>query len=134
MNTLLYYFGVSLLIVHEMDAVGQAEWRLLFFLRDMSDQAAYPIFITLHIPAVFLVFWLGQNPKSSIRSVFRAVAAAFLLGHAIIHHRLVGAPEYGFHGLLSETLIYGAALCGIAYLLLLLVQHRARARRNLTEQ
>lgn len=118
MGTLLYYLGVSLLLTHEMDAVAHAEWRLLFVLRDMSDQAAYPVFIALHVPLVFLFFWLGHSANHVVRRAFRALVAAFLVIHALIHFSLSNAPEYTFHGALSNSLIYGAALCGIAYLAL----------------
>ncbi|MEM8563964.1 MAG: DUF6713 family protein [Pseudomonadota bacterium] len=129
MSTLLYYLGISLLLTHEMDAVAHAEWRLLFVLRDMSDQAAYPVFIALHIPLIFLFFWLGHSSKHTVRGVFRAIAAVFLIMHALIHFSLSNAPEYTFHGVLSNALIYGAALCGIAYLAVLFLERSSDANQ-----
>lgn len=55
MQTIVYYLGVCLLIVHEMDAVMFAEWRLLFGLRDLPDASAYPAFLLLHVPTFFSV-------------------------------------------------------------------------------
>lgn len=115
MPTILYYLGLSTLFTHELDAVMQAEWRLLFFLREMSDQSAYPIFLVLHIPAFFLFFWLSHHSNQGIKLGFRRIVASFLIIHACIHFYLADAPDNHFQGLLSNTLIYAAAVFGLLY-------------------
>jgi len=55
------------------------------------------------------------NPRA--RSTARDVARGFLVAHAVLHFAFSGHPSYEFSSLLSKVLIYGAALCGIAYLL-----------------
>ena len=67
---------------------------------------------------VFLFFWLSHSPRHNIGGIFRAAVAAFLAVHALLHFSLSDTPGYTFQGLLSNTLIYGAALCGVAYLAL----------------
>lgn len=116
MPTILYYLGLSTLFTHELDAIMQAEWRLLFVLREMNDQSAYPIFLILHIPAFFLFFWLSHHSSQGIKLGFRRVAAAFLIIHASIHFYLAGVPENQFQSLLSNTLIYAAATFGLLYI------------------
>ncbi|MEM6436662.1 MAG: DUF6713 family protein [Cyanobacteria bacterium P01_D01_bin.115] len=41
MNNLLFYLGFATLITHELDAMTQSEWRLLFILRNLSKKASY---------------------------------------------------------------------------------------------
>ena len=55
MPTLFYYLGISLLFAHEMDAVAHKEWQLLYVLRTMTDQMAYPLFVAMHVPLFFVI-------------------------------------------------------------------------------
>ena len=116
--TFIYYLGLSLLFTHELDAVRHAEWQLLYVLRSMSESAAYPLFAALHVPLFFAFFWLGHHANRRVQGIFRALASGFFVIHAALHFRLSGAASYHFEGVLSETLIYGAAAAGLAYLLL----------------
>ena len=45
------------------------------------------------------------------------IASAFLIVHAILHYLFTGHPDYEFSSLLSSFLIYGAAACGLLYIL-----------------
>ncbi|MGK7924120.1 MAG: DUF6713 family protein [Spirulina sp.] len=118
MSTILYYLCVSALLTHEMDAVMHSEWRLLYFLSNLSDATAYPIFIAIHFPIYFLFFWLGNAQNWRVRDGFRLLIALFSIVHAGLHFRLSDRANYEFHGLLSNSLIYSAAIFGLAYLLL----------------
>lgn len=118
MPTLFYYLGISTLFTHELDAVMRTEWRLLYILKDMSDQSAYPIFVALHVPAFFLFFWLGHHPIHRVQSTFRLIAAAFLVVHAGVHFYNANSPQNYFEGPLSNILIYAAAVCGLVYIVL----------------
>jgi hypothetical protein len=122
----LYYLGLSLLAAHEMDAVRHAEWRLLYVLRDLGDAAAYPVFVALHVPLFYLFFWLSHHDNRKLRGRFRGLVALFLIVHAALHFRLSDAAAYDFEGVLANTLIYGAAACGLGYLL----ASRTAARGN----
>jgi Family of unknown function (DUF6713) len=115
MPTIFYYLGISFLFTHEMDAVMQREWQLLYFLRDMNDQSAYAVFLVLHVPAFFLFFWLGHHPNSNVQSVFRRLVAGFLIVHAGIHFYNASSPANHFDGVLSNVLIYAAGLFGLLY-------------------
>lgn len=123
---LLFYFSVAALFTHEMDAVMQAEWRLLYFLQDMPDAAAYPVFVLLHFPLFLLFFWLSSHSNRRVREGFRLVVATFLVVHAGLHWRLSGRENYGFEGVFSNTWIVLAALGGAAYVVLHLLD-RGRA-------
>jgi hypothetical protein len=54
---LLFFTGLAFLLCHELDAVAQAEWRLLPILSGMNDGDAYAVFVALHIPLFALVLW-----------------------------------------------------------------------------
>jgi len=60
MRNLLFQLGFSTLLAHELDAMTQAEWRLLFVLRRLPDLLAHNLFVTLHVPAVAILLWLTQ--------------------------------------------------------------------------
>ena len=116
MAMVLYYVGLACLLTHELDAVTHSEWRLLFFLRDLPDATASPVFVAAHVPLFFLILWLSHHSREVIRRTTRIVVAGFFVFHAVLHFSLESDPANEFHGALSRTLIAGAALFGAAYL------------------
>lgn len=116
--TKLFYLGLACLLTHELDAVTHSEWRLLFGLRNMADDSASSVFVSLHVPLIFFVLWVSHHRRPSLRNVARVSVSAFLVVHAALHFALSSTPEYEFDGALSNTLILSAGVCGIAFLLL----------------
>lgn len=102
---------------HELDAVACREWRLLYVLRDMPEERAAAWFVALHVPMFAAFGWMLTSPSASALWT-RQVVAAFAIVHALLHYRLRRHPEYRFHSLLSRAIIVGAALAGMAQLLL----------------
>jgi hypothetical protein len=45
-----FYLGLGCLFAHELDAMTQSEWRLLYVLRSLPDATAMPWFVALHVP------------------------------------------------------------------------------------
>lgn len=115
----VFYLGLGFLFSHELDAVVQAEWRLLYVLRTMPDEMAMPIFVWLHVPLFGVMVWLTHHSVHSIQILSRRVFAVFLVVHAGLHYHLSDHPLYTFDSMLSQTLIYGGAACGAAYLLMI---------------
>ena len=124
MPILVYYLALAAFFTHELDAVMAQEWRLLYGLRSLSEAAAYPLFILIHLPLFFVFLWLSHHRRPSVRTGFRALASGFLIVHAGLHLRLADAPLNGFDGLLSYGLIHAAGLLGALYLLLWLCGQR----------
>lgn len=118
MSAALYNLGLACLFTHELDAVAHSEWRLLFLLRSLPDNSASQLFVALHVPLFFVVLWLSNFPREVVRQTTRAIVAALLVVHAILHFSLSSRPVYEFHGALSRTLIVSAAACGAAYLVI----------------
>ena len=115
MKTFLFNLGIALLFTHELDAMLREEWRLLFVLRDLDGNAASWWFIYLHLPLFLLVLYLGNGIEGKARGRIRLALAAFLPVHAVIHYSLNDAPAYEFHHPLSQLLIFGAGITGLAY-------------------
>ena len=114
--TALFYVALALLFTHEMDAVEHSEWQVLFMLRSMPREAAYPWFVALHVPLYAGMLWLSHHARPVVRDRARLAISAFLVVHAGLHFRLRDAPAYEFEGALSNALIAGAAVFGAGYL------------------
>lgn len=118
MHIALYYLGLAFLFTHELDAVTHSEWRLLPVLGGMPDATAEPLFVSLHVLLFFAVLWLSHHRLEPLRQGTRLVVAAFLVVHAVLHFALSSAPNYEFHGALSQTLIVAAGAAGLVFLLM----------------
>ncbi|OVE76357.1 hypothetical protein BVX98_06190 [bacterium F11] len=118
MKTAIYYFSISLLITHEIDAVGSAEWQLLYILRSLPETTAFSFFVLAHVPLFFVLLWFSHHSNNRIQMRFRFGVSVFLVIHALLHLRLSGNPGYAFSGVLSNSLIYGAGLVGAVHALL----------------
>ncbi len=117
MKNLLHYLGLGAIATHELDAVTQHEWRLLYVLRAMPEELARQAFVAVHVPLFAVLIWLTSHPKQRIREFSRAALAAFLVIHVGLHMRLSGHALYTFHEPLSVAIIWGAGLCGLGYLI-----------------
>jgi hypothetical protein len=126
MRTIFYYLGVAALFTHELDAVVNMEWRLLYHLRTLPDVTAEAAFIGMHLPMFFAFFYFGHHPKAIIRERFRLIIAIFLVVHSALHFRLSDDPLYQFEGVISNAYIYGATLFGLLFIILTL-QHKKPA-------
>lgn len=118
MRSLLFQLGFSTLLAHELDAMTQAEWRLLFVLRRFPDLLARNLFVTIHIPVVAILLWLTQHQSEVVRRWARTGLSSFMLIHAGLHWNLKNHPLNTFTSPLSLGLIYGAGLLGLSYVLL----------------
>lgn len=61
-----FYLGLSLLTMHEMDAIRCREWRIFPLLSLLSDKAGYIVFVFAHIPLFFFIFYQltsNQDPE-----------------------------------------------------------------------
>ncbi|MBD2259407.1 DUF6713 family protein [Pseudanabaena sp. FACHB-2040] len=115
MKDLIFNLGFATLATHELDAVTQSEWRLLYILRSLPEPTASTAFVAIHVPLLAVLFWLTFNDNLSIRAGSRAVFAAFWVIHAGLHKALENHPLYTFHSPLSQSLIFGCGLLGLLY-------------------
>jgi hypothetical protein len=124
MQNLLFYLGFATLMAHELDAMPQAEWRLLFILRDLPEPTAEVAFVLLHIPLVAGLVWLANSEVLRVRYWSRVAIATFLTIHAGLHKLLDHHPLYTFDSPLSLGLIYGGGLLGLLYVGAIMIASR----------
>lgn len=115
---LLFFTGFALLACHELDAVAQAEWRLLPFLNRMTEPDAYRWFVILHVPLFALLLWGTASRTPATRLWTQLGVDAFLVIHAGLHVAFHSNPLYTFHSTLSEVCIFGAGAIGLVHLIL----------------
>ncbi|MDX2270550.1 MAG: DUF6713 family protein [Cyanobacteriota bacterium] len=124
MGNLLFHLGFATLITHELDAMTQSEWRLLFILRSLPEHIASFTFVVIHIPLIAALLWLTNNESLSIRHWSRIAFTTFLIVHAGLHKLLEHHPDYTFNSVLSLGLIYGGGLVGFLYWVLTFISWR----------
>jgi hypothetical protein len=129
--SLVFFTGFSLLVAHELDAVEQAEWRLLPLLNRMPDDTAYVVFVALHVPLIAGLMWLTTHVSPRIRQRSQLGVDAFLIIHAALHWFLSSDPLYTFHSSLSNALIFGGGLVGLVHLLLLVRSSRSSKKASM---
>jgi hypothetical protein len=113
----LFLLAFSMLNAHELDAMSQHEWRLLFVLRELPPGLAEQIFVLLHVPLVAILLWLGFHSSALVSAWSRRAVCAFGIVHVGLHGHLRDHPLYTFDSWLSEALIVGYGLAGFCYLL-----------------
>jgi len=126
----VFYIGFALLACHELDAVGQAEWKLLPILGRFSDEVAYATFVAGHIPIFAALMWLSGHRSPVVKWRSQMGIDAFLMGHAGLHWLLSDHPLYTFDASLSKFLIFGGGLVGLLHLAILLFRSHGNASKE----
>ena len=132
MKNLIFNLGFATILTHELDAMTQSEWRLLFILRSLPEKTASVAFVVLHVPFIAVLLWLTNNQSEVIKNWSRIALSAFLIIHYGLHKLLENSPNYTFNSTLSLGLIYSAALLGLLYLILVLVSWLRKSGKSLT--
>jgi lysylphosphatidylglycerol synthetase-like protein (DUF2156 family) len=118
MNTpkLVMHLMLALLFTHELDAMAQSEWRLLYVLRGFSDEQGRRWFVALHVPLFGLLLALLHHGHDKLQQLSRIGFSLFYIVYVFLHWRLHNDPLSTFTTVLSWSLIIGAGLLGVAYL------------------
>jgi hypothetical protein len=107
----LFYLGLSLLLMHEMDAIRCKEWRIFPGLSLLSDKIVQIIFVFAHLPLFYYIFWQlsdSQNPEAFIKGF-----NIFMLVHLGLHILFLKHKNNEFKDWMSWTIIIGAGLFGL---------------------
>lgn len=105
-----FYLGLSLILMHEMDAIRCHEWRffpLTFFL---DDRIGLIVFLFAHIP---LYMWLFQGLAGIHQASFMTGLNYFFIIHGLLHILYLWHPKNEFKDWISWTIIAGNAVCGV---------------------
>ncbi|MBU3679737.1 MAG: hypothetical protein FGM32_09055 [Candidatus Kapabacteria bacterium] len=105
---MLFFIGLALILLHEMDAMRCHEWRIFPGLSQLSEHAGFYLFMMLHIPLFIVIFSNLDSPA------FRRGFDIFLIIHLGLHLLFLRHPKNEFKDWLSWSIIAGAALFGAA--------------------
>lgn len=109
--------GLGMLLTHELDAVGNHEWRLLPLLRTLPDQVGMSAFVLAHVPLFAVLVALVSSEQVRVRAWSRLGMSLFLVAHAALHLWYSGDADYEFDSSLSQSLILGGAVLGALYVI-----------------
>ncbi len=102
----LFILNVSLLILHEMDAIRRKEWKLFIILKNMDEERGYLVFSLLHFPLCFIILYFIMNNSSSYYNIFTTAVNIFLIFHGGIHLVFRNNSGNDFRGLYSYIIIF----------------------------
>ncbi len=104
-----FLMGLSLILIHEMDAIRCKEWRIFPLLSKLDDKTGQMVFILAHIPLYYFCFnELNQNNESPLIHFLDY----FFIIHLGLHILFLKHPKNAFKDWLSWFLIIGTAICG----------------------
>ncbi len=114
----LFFLNLSLLIIHEFDAIRRKEWRLFIFLKNLEDERAYQVFTLLHLPFLLLIFWFLTQATAPSQFSFQVIVDIFLIIHLGLHLLFRNHERNHFSGKFSKGIIQSMAFLGLAHLCL----------------
>ncbi len=112
---IFFYHGLSLLMLHEMDAIRCKEWRIFPGLSMLNDKTGHILFVFAHIPLFFVIFW--QLTNNHDLTSFRRGLSIFMIVHVGLHVLFLKHENNEFKDWISWTIIIGSGLCGLLELL-----------------
>lgn len=110
-----FYLGLSLIMMHEMDAIRCKEWRIFPGLSLLNEDTGFKVFMFAHVPLYYYIFRSLYGPN---RGNFIDGFSIFLLIHLGLHLLFLLHKKNEFKDWISWTLIAGAGICGFIELLL----------------
>ncbi len=120
MTYFVFYLGLAIFLVHELDAIQRHEWRIFPIIRKLKDEIAYYWFTILHIPLFFLLLWLMYHPSESTRFWFQISMDVFFIVHMVLHKLLNSDKKCEFVGVFSKVIIFSMGIVGMAHLSVLI--------------
>jgi len=111
------YTGLSLLIVHEMDAIRRNEWRMFIYLSKLKPETGYAVFSLLHIPLFMLIFWGLFSAAPEIKKALILFLNGFFVAHFFLHLMFIRHRNNEFRSVFSWGIIGGLFLIGIGGIL-----------------
>ncbi|MEY4593729.1 MAG: hypothetical protein RIQ47_139 [Bacteroidota bacterium] len=106
-----FYAGLSLLVMHEMDAIRCREWRIFPGLSSLSEKSGMIVFLLAHLPLFYFIFWRlshGQDIEAFIRGF-----SIFMLVHLGLHVVYLKHKNNEFKDRISWSIIIGSGIRGL---------------------
>ncbi len=111
MTDIIFLTGLSLIVMHEMDAIRCREWRIFPGLSFLDDKTGRTIFLFAHIPIFYWLFW--QLTNSLDTGTFRIGFDIFLIFHFGLHLLFLKHKNNEFKDWISWSIITGSGICGL---------------------
>lgn len=111
---ILLFTNLSLLILHEMDAIHCREWKMFIILNRLPDSTGRFIFSILHLPLFIVIFFLLETQFET----FFWILNIFSIFHLLIHGMFNKHEFNNFKSKYSFSLIIIMGLIGIISILL----------------
>lgn len=118
-GVLLFTIILSLLLVHEMDAIRAKEWKMFAIFKNMTEEKACGAFILLHLPLFLVVLYILSNGGPVATRVLQTAVDLFLLAHAALHYGFRKHSANGFRSRFSKFIIYSDSALAFLHLCLL---------------
>ncbi|WP_018885519.1 DUF6713 family protein [Paenibacillus massiliensis] len=113
---IVFLLNLSLFLLHEMDAIRHAEWKMFVVLKEMEDSTAYKIFTAIHLPLYLIILYFLFSPHQTI--VFWVLDLFFMI-HALLHLLFEKHPQNGMKNAYSRSIIYGMGILAMVHVMLL---------------
>jgi len=114
---ILIFINISLLILHEMDAIHCQEWKMFPFLRKLSDKVGYLVFLIAHLPLFFVILFLFEYQFEILFWILNI----FLIFHWLLHTILKNHQANSFKSQYSIVLISLMGLVGLIAIMIKVV-------------
>lgn len=112
-DDIIFYIGLSLFLMHEMDAVRKNEWKMFFYLSTLEQEKGFAVFSLLHIPFFFFIFWGLFAADEVIRNHLMLVLDVFFILHFFLHLAFIRHHNNEFKSAMSWFIIGGLFLFGM---------------------
>jgi len=106
---IMLWLNVSLLFLHEMDAIFRKEWKMMIVLQNIEDEKAHIIFTAAHVFLYMMILYLVVYQKDIIFWILQP----FSIFHLFLHLGFRNHRSNNFKNLFSLAIIYAMALIGI---------------------
>jgi len=110
---IIFSINISLLFVHEMDAVKNKEWKMFIVLKDLKESMAYAVFTLIHLPLYTILIFLLL--RAQYQMCFYIVDG-FLILHLLLHIFFERNPANGLRGKMSRVIIYAMGILSIIHI------------------
>jgi len=111
---ILFAVILALLLLHEMDAIRNAEWKMFIVLKDMSDAKAFKVFTLLHLPLYVTLLMLILSVEHQIIAYY--VVDLFLIIHSILHLVFERHAKNGLKNIFSRSIIYSMGILAVIHI------------------
>lgn len=109
-----FYFGISFILLHEMDAVRCKEWRIFPGLSLLNENLGFKLFMIAHVPLFFFLFWGLLQPVNE-KLIFGL--NIFFIIHLVLHILFLKHKKNEFKDWISWAIITGAGISGVLSLI-----------------